>query len=39
MFTFLAGLFGGVVGFFQELVKTLIIDTMVGIILKPLQLV
>ena len=39
MFTFLAGLFGGVVGFFQELVKTLVIDTIVGIILIPWQLV
>lgn len=38
MLTFLSSLFGGIVGFVKELVKTLIIDTMIGFILRPINL-
>lgn len=31
-------LFGSIVGFIQEFVKTFIIDTMVGFLLKPVGL-
>lgn len=39
MLTFISGLFGGFVCFVKELTKTLIIDTIVGFILKPVGLV
>lgn len=39
MLTFISNLFGGIVCFTKELVKTLIIDTIVGFILKPVGLV
>ena len=37
MLTFLKTLFGGIVSFVQELFKTLVIDTIIGFILKPLS--
>lgn len=39
MIALITSLFGGVVCFMKELTKTLIIDTIVGIILKPAGLV
>lgn len=38
MFSFLAGLFGGLIGFVKELTKTLIIDSIVGLMLRPIGL-
>lgn len=35
MFTFIGALFGGMINFVKELVKTLIIDSIVGLILRP----
>lgn len=35
MFAFLGVLFGGAINFVKELVKTLIIDSIVGLILRP----
>lgn len=31
-------LFGGIVGFIKELVRTLIVDTIIGFLLRPLSL-
>lgn len=38
MLSFLACLFSSFVGFVQELTKTLIIDTIVGLVLRPIGL-
>ena len=38
MLSFLAGLFSSFVGFIQELTKTLIIDTIIGLVLRPIGL-
>lgn len=35
MIAFLSSLFCGIISFTKELIKTLIIDTIVGIMLKP----
>lgn len=37
MFAFLGTLFCGIINFAKELMKTLIIDTIVGFILKPVM--